>query len=160
MLPLIREPPTVKQMMVVQGDGERLSIFHYIGERLKTVGEKISCWCFQAGCDGKDGQTKVGPVDFFLWIRWKRVKRGRFLLSSSPLCTARVPRVKLPQCPSLESHRDGAEEGNLLFVHLLLDLLVHHHRHLCVHDHLHHHLISSSTSPSTVWVLIVMDGAE
>ena len=69
MLPLIREPPTVKQMMVVQGDGERLSlraIFHYIGERLKTVGEKISCCCFQAGCDGKDGQTKVGPVDFFL----------------------------------------------------------------------------------------------
>ena len=67
MLPLIREPPTVKQMMVVQGDGERLSlraIFHYIGERLKTVGEKISWrWCFQAGCDG---QTKVGPVDFFL----------------------------------------------------------------------------------------------
>ena len=65
MLPLIREPPAVKQMMVVQGDVERLSlraIFHYIGERLKTVGEKI-CWCFQAGCDG---QTKVGPVDFFL----------------------------------------------------------------------------------------------
>ena len=34
MLPLIREPPTIKQMMVVQGDGERLSlraIFHYIG---------------------------------------------------------------------------------------------------------------------------------
>ena len=61
MLPLVREPPTVKQMMVVQGDGERLSlraIFHYIGERLKTVGEKISWWC--------DGQTKVGPVDFFL----------------------------------------------------------------------------------------------
>ena len=63
MLPLIREPPTVQQMMVVQGDGERLSlraIFHYIGERLKTVGEKY------VGGDGCDGQTKVGPVDFFL----------------------------------------------------------------------------------------------